>query len=519
MTDHAGEGTVSLTLAPLYANAGVKNSISGTIDLNFIVNGVWIAGLSQLSIGVTGDVFRFPLTDIRNANGLTIDEVHFENLFGGEETAPQIFTVRNDTTSQMDITLTPKASLTPLGTALETYLSTYLSLDGITYSSTLTLNIPANDSLDFYMYYAPSSQALPGEKQWEVSQRDVSLTDVVLKPSWFYALAINIVGGGSEQTDARCLVTVPYEDSQMQSDFKDLRFCLANGTELEYEQPYFIDGVESTFIVEVPTLPAAPSSVDVYAYSGNNLAVSAATTDGLEEYNWLDGTTDPWTLEWGWRSAVETGTVFGASHSYYRLEAWWASYQGWLSKPETVAYGVWQTKVKWKALSQSRVTFDFILNGSAYNSPRYSVTWNNTGANFGNALFSIDYNESPLDSVNVPVDLDEHVITVLRFPDGTFLVYLDDVKLLEATDTTLTASQEVWLKIWAEASNPENQQVVYFDYVNISSCDLHGTVTLGTWTQYLILECKGGILYRSREIQGLESEIRHGCRIGGVYYE
>jgi hypothetical protein len=462
----------------------------------------------------------YPIFEIRNLDDVLVDTVDYESIYAGHQTATQHLKFINHTASQLDVTLTPKSSLTPLGTAIDTYKSQYLSLDDETYSTVLLLEIPAYDSLDCYLKYQPPSTGKVGEKAWEVSQRDESLSGADLLPSWFYALNINIRGNATETTNARALVTIPYVDGKMQSDFRDLRFMLADGTELEYEEAYLIDGVECTFIITIPTLPASPGSVDVYAYSGNGLAISEATDASVEEYNWYDNTLPPWTQELGSRSAIETSTMFhDPATYYYHLDAWYASYQGVVSIPSTTTHGVWQFSFKWKALSQSVQYVAIIRNGtSAFSSPRYEIAWDNN-ASFGNGIISLKYNGTTLNSVQVDVDTNIHTITVIRDSANKFSVYLDDTFLFEQTNSSLSTSTNLSLRYHAVASNPENQQIIYYDYVNIIPADVTGTITIGTWTFYAVLNCKAGILYKSQDLPELEAEISYGCRIGGDYYE
>jgi hypothetical protein len=161
--------------------------------------------------------------------------------------------------------------------------------------------------------------------------------------------------------------------------------------------------------------------------------------------------------------------------------------------------------------------FIFINNGSLYNSSQYSVQYTNNPVGTGSINLMKD--DTVLDTASVTVDTNEHVIIMVRDSDGVFNVYLDDVLMLTATDTTITASQEMWLETLAMFYTPNDSQWFDYDYINVSEISKTGSITEGEWSFYVTLECRGGILYNSKDLPGFEPEIRHGCKIGGVLYE
>jgi len=500
----------------LYAGLGVDRALTTTITGQSSMNSTFIEALITASSTFTADLTVHPFFEIRNIDDILVSGVDYESVYAGIPTAPQILTFINHSSSQIDVTLTPKSSLTPLGTAIDTYQSQYLSLDGSDYSNVLLLQIPAYDSLDCYFKYQPPSTAKIGEKQWEVSQRDPSLTGATLLPGWFYAKSYTITGGTGTLTDARVLLHMDYVSGDMKNDFSDIRFTLTDGTSLDYEIAYKLDADECYFIITVPTLPATPTTTTIYAYSGNFTVQTSANTLIETVYNWLDGTLSPWTSEWGGNSVVNTVWSDGTHYSLHQ-NANWGNYRGQASVLSTTAYGIWTAKFKWTALDNARMRFIFINNGSIYNSSQYSVEYQNHPV--GTGLFRLMRNDTVLDSASIVVDTEEHVIVMIRNAIGEFNVYLDDTLLLNATDTTITASQEIWLETLPISYTPNDSQWFDYDYVNVSGIDKTGSISESDWTFYVILECKGGILYKSREVPGLEPEIRHGCRIGGVYYE
>jgi hypothetical protein len=202
-------------------------------------------------------------------DGIIIRDLSFESLFPGRKSETQKITIVNNLDAQVDMTLTPAASSNQLGSGLDTYLSHYLSLDGINFSTNpLELTIPASSELDFYTYYHPPSNAVIGWKQWLL---DVDM-DVPALEGWSYTTWFTVTGNGDAIEVPYTLeetVTIEYVAGLMKSDFSDIRFALADHTILDHYIWDKTDGVEAFFQVQLPEVPATPDDVTVYVYSGN----------------------------------------------------------------------------------------------------------------------------------------------------------------------------------------------------------------------------------------------------------
>lgn len=505
----------------LYAGLGVRRALTTTMAGQSSMNSTFIEALMGATSTFTAGLTVHPFFEVRNSDDTLIEGVDYESIYAGVSALPQIVTFINHSDAQIDVTLTPKASLTPLGTALDTYQSQYLSLDGTTYSNVLLLQIPAYDTLDCYFKYQPSSNARIGEKEWEVSQRDASLTGATLLPGWFYAKCYTITGGSGALTNARVLLRMDYVAGDMKEDFSDIRFTLTDGTSLDYEIAYKLDGDECYFIVTIPSLPATPSTTNVYAYSGNFTVATTADTLTETVYNWTDGTLDPWVAELnGWPSyyygahaSVTSSTWGGVTTNLLLLSANWSNWSGLAYTAQTNAYGTWQFKFKGYDYT-GKLFLYFVKNTST----SYAVTIKKTLSN-NTATIKIEKNGTSLANTTATITSSgEYTINVLRDSAGVMNVYLDDTFILTATDTAISTSETLYLGSLAVGSAPDGQDY-YIHSVETSTTDLTGTITESNWTFYVTLECRGGVLYQSQEMEGLTPEIRHGCRIGGVLYE
>lgn len=520
MTDHETGGTSTIQLGSFNLSSGINHAANGTSTITVFCNAAFMEGLSTITIEATGTGFIFPYSDCRNTDNISIDEVHFESIYAGHKTSVQQFTIRNDQSSTLNLTLTPKASPNQKGTAIDTYQSTYLSPDGSNYSQSLTLSIAPQSSETFYIYYLPPSTGKIGEKEWEVSHRDESLSGVTLLPLWFQALPITITGDVSDVDDAKILLNILYVSDVMRNDFSDIRFYDVDGVELESEIIYLRDSVECYFRVTIPTLPASPDTVTIYAYAGNPLAPSLDNAT-CTLYDWVDGTLAPWNAIYnGWpgdvygpHASVTNGTWNGITTKLLYLPSDWSNYQGIAETDSTQNEGLWS--FNFKGYDQSGKLFFYFMKNTATS---YAVSVNKTLGN-DTATIGLEKNDSVIASDTMPItETGEYEITVLRESSGEINIFLDGVLVLSHVDTDISSSTYMRLRSLPVSANPDVQHYYVYSVETLSTHHT-GPITFGTWTWYFILGCKGGILYKSQDLPELEAEISYGCRIGGDYYE
>jgi|GEM_PF-1504307 hypothetical protein len=93
--------------------------------------------------------------------------------------------------------------------------------------------------------------------------------------NWGYRVPVAISNSGSTSTNYQVKVTIPY-DSDMQSDFDDIRFANSDETTTlpHWRENYTASGT-ATFWVKIPSLPRGIETI--YAYYGNSGASSASS--------------------------------------------------------------------------------------------------------------------------------------------------------------------------------------------------------------------------------------------------
>ncbi|MFB0559811.1 MAG: DUF2341 domain-containing protein [Candidatus Lokiarchaeia archaeon] len=116
---------------------------------------------------------------------------------------------------------------------------------------------------------------------------------------WSYRKSHTIVGStAGAQTNYQMRITVHYGngtdigenvycDYQCKADFGDIRFTKSDGiTLLDYWLEDKADGDKATFWVEIDSIPASPSTVDIYVYYGKS--DSSTTSNGDNTFLFFD---------------------------------------------------------------------------------------------------------------------------------------------------------------------------------------------------------------------------------------
>lgn len=237
---------------------------------------------------------------IRDENSIILKELSFESLYPGRKSEIQKLTVINNLEHEMNMTLTPGASFNQMGDGLDTYLSHYLSSDGVNYSTApLELVIPSLGELNFYTYWQPPGMAEIGIKEWLL---DLSLEGVPSLEGWSYVSWFSVTGTGGAINQPYTLdepVKVDYIHGLMEYDFKDIRFALEDHTVLKYDLITKVDGDHAWFVVQLPEVPASPNTVTVYVYCGKPDAEDESDETINQLHNTFIGTelnTDIWNL-------------------------------------------------------------------------------------------------------------------------------------------------------------------------------------------------------------------------------
>lgn len=113
-----------------------------------------------------------------------------------------------------------------------------------------------------------------------------SVTDYVMGVRTYYA-------SGSDTSDQ------VYCGGSCRSDFGDVRFTASDGTtDLSYWRQTYTDGTSASFWVKVDSIPASPSTVNIYMYYGNSSATT--TSSGADTFDFFDDFSDDlsqWTID------------------------------------------------------------------------------------------------------------------------------------------------------------------------------------------------------------------------------
>ena len=146
------------------------------------------------------------------------------------------------------------------------------------YGTTDTVNQITIDSDSFYQNQYAASEPITSIGTEENNRA------AWYDSAWFYRKPVTITGYSSDLIEYQVNVTVAY-DSDMQSDFDDIRFTLLDGTTLiSHWRESYVDSDSAVFWVKVPFIPA--SGTTIYMYYGNSGAGSAS--DGEATFEFFD---------------------------------------------------------------------------------------------------------------------------------------------------------------------------------------------------------------------------------------
>ena len=508
MTVHSASSIIELDSGILLAAAGLRNGISAQSNLHFFINANWISSESNILVTVSASASVYPPLTFLNSEGNVISKIMFESVYPGHKTGTQTITAVNKTDSTLTVTFSAIEGISQSGSEVDTYGSLRFSDDDDIYYETLTLEIPANDSLDFYIYYNPPSTAKIGEKEWAINVLPSTL------PEWLYYDTFTVTNNADEQiTDTIIYVTIPYTSGKMETDFQDIRFHTET-EELESSIDYKVNSSYAIFTVRIPVLDV-DETLTVYVWGGNSYADDNDDNVFTENWNWEDGLMGDW-IETA--SSAHSGTeVLAYSDWNYALYAYaYSRYPATTAEINTEnvgAYGKWVMRFK-------------LINSPAIQGPHADARYYfvHDGTNYYFVKFRTDlntiylYNNSTLlDSANFTPGSNIHMIVIERTLDGTITVNINGTEYLNASDTTITEN----IKNMTYLSSFGFYSYWYIDYIHFVEYEVIPPM-VGSFTGFenrLDLECYSGILYVSRELPELEPEISYRCKIEETYYE
>jgi hypothetical protein len=190
--------------------------------------------------------------------------------------------------------------------------------------------------------------------------------------------------------------------------------------------------------------------------------------------NFLNGSISPFVQNWGVVN-IDTSTL---GHDSLELTASSNAYEGRASTPSTQAYGSWDIDFKFEDVTSRNFAFGFISQSYNVGSPpinSYSVEISSSNV-FKLVKYDSGSNATILINSSWNIDTNQHLIKVIRDPDGTFNLYLDGVLKGTAKDNTITTSTQLYVDLWSGFSAPH----VFIDYL-----DLNPNETIFKGKQYL----------------------------------
>jgi hypothetical protein len=486
------------------------------------------------------DVQAFtPSFFFETADGIILRELSFESLYPGKKSDVQKITVINNLDTQIDMTLTPTVSTSQLGSDLDTYLSHYLSLDNVSFSTNpLELTIPGSSELDFYTYYHPPSTAGIGWKQWLM---DVEI-DIPSLEGWSYTTYFIVTPEGDAITipyTLERLVKIEYIPGLMKYDFGDVRFALADHTILKHYVVSKVDNDEAYFLVQLPSVVASPDTFEVYVYTGNQDAEDVSDPSILQIHDHFPSTElNPalWIV-----NAITGGSITYSVNDYLRITDCFGGNQGsrWALNGQISDTGS-QHQLKWTPTSSFNIEYQMTISKSSNQTGQCGIGLLRSDGTiilwFGVYDFG-PWGDITLNGVNTegswsnfatgwhfpyygfaPLGVKTSTFNIER--DGTNVsVYVDGVRI---ADTSITSAVNKLAVVVGKTVTYNFFDYVQFDYIALEEYNMEspsvGSINTA-WINTYPIPVQADVLYQPRDLPELDVERRYGVRIGGTLFE
>lgn len=430
-----------------------------------------------------------------NSDGEDFPEIHYESIHPGVSAVIQQFTLSNRGENPVDVTIEPVAStINPLGNGLETYLSTYLSTDQSTWTKSLPYTLNGLTDLDFYMKWQPPSTATLGEKQWTLH---VGLDEEEAATLYINSFTVTSTATGTE-TNIEITKTIPYESGMMRTDFGDVRFYLG-ATELSYHLKTYTTGVTADFVIKIPEIDAS-ETLTISVYSGDPDGVTTSDPDNVYLFydDFLGTSID--TTKWPTRSgtySVADGILTLTSGSLRPNVTFTPPFSVEMRITERSGNNTWNSA----GLNHAGQEWDIAtFLGYSYTGDLGAWTLHSQGCS------------NVTETLSFPTNLEMKVAS-----NAVYDNYHDGVWYQGRTGGTYSSPWTLYL--WAGSYRTTTIKLDYIIFHKYPTSD--PTISdLGTWSHGVTdKEIKGGVLYQTQDLPELESEIRYGCKVGGVSYE
>lgn len=460
--------------------------------------------------------------DFTDEEGRTINELFFESVYAGELPRQKIITITNGGTDNVNLKLQCIQSETnPLGLDIETYLSTFFSVDQINYQKTLDVTVASGGTQTFYLKYQPPSTASPGEKEWTFNPV-INDTESGAPPGWddhrdwLYYDTFTVTGKGDD-TKYPMVLTIPYSADIMNTDFSDIRFVNEAGEELGYYIKSKTDGSTATFWIQ-SIIPDLNETITIYVYSGNPNALTKSDINSVKE----------WTEDWDLNNENNLKYTQYTLSSAFNLEELGitlidntATYQeGNATNNETINDNfVMKTTLQ---LDYNSFYFYFYLadinnyvvikRDKVINwAHRWSIGYKSNGT--WTELISTEAVYPAQDSGFLRVEIVKNTSIKVYWKGNLILSYIGNFPQaggkngFGAYDDWAGTHQPIYIRQPYFVTNED------YDVPTVSSLT-------GTWKFVSKnLEIKAGLLFKSKYLPSVTPEIKHGLKIGNYFYE
>ncbi|BDZ68610.1 DUF2341 domain-containing protein [Methanobacterium ferruginis] len=477
--------------------------------------------------------------DFLDINGRSIRELVFPSLFPGEIAEKEMIVI-NDGAGSIGITLQSLLSeVHPLGSDLETYLSTFFSIDKINWTNTLDINLNPTDTENVYIRYAPPSTSTVGEKQWTFRPL---INDIVSgsPPGWdnfddweFYDY-FPVTGNVLSRYNYPVAITIPYAASVINTDYSDIRFADDDGNELGYYIYSKTDEDTATFLVQLINMPEDGETIQVYVYSGNPNVLTTSDSNRITT----------WTGDW---------ILNDETYPHYQLDGHgqWDN-TAWLDKgmPLTAEFDPEDIKIhlthgqdtEGTAHNINPISDDFTFKGVIYQGNRDLLFY----------FYQSSLNDLIIVSFRRRLNFARYW-EIGKIVDGSYTILATQfsspyesslnnatVEIIVVKNTSITVKVNGTIELTYEGTFPQAgtgwgiySMVRYYttgdnNYV-IKPAMMTGSETYdfptagnltGTW-KFLTksLEIKAGILFKEQKLEGTETpQVKHGLMIDGHLY-
>lgn len=233
--------------------------------------------------------------ELEDEYGRGIQSINFNDIEAGSQDVMNL-KAHNKGVDEYTITIEPGENHEEqIGDAVETYGSTYFSLDGASWSTSLEIVMAGGAEEDFIIKWQPPSNSNVGTKVWAVDVSGFSFM-----PGWDYKTTFDVINTTDEDlTDISVPVTIPYTVDKMKTDFGDIRFYIED-EEIPYHLYSKTDEDEALFYLFFATLDAYETKT-IYVYSGNSGATTTSSPEDAylfyDDFTGASIDTDKWSVD------------------------------------------------------------------------------------------------------------------------------------------------------------------------------------------------------------------------------